>query len=204
MSKTPSNKDVQKLDWVHLPSGHVAQSLWAPLHDGELLAVRSDSFHRSVVLEIDVPHIRAFHGLADDTRFVLAFHHVESARVSAFVAWLGSVPEYADVSREEQTRLINEHQAKGREESFRWSDFVAAFPTNVLDIYSAEVTREENTAAIQIVGLLTGDEFDDRYVTLFLRAKNMLIRQSNDDVALSLEQFIQLGASYWIAWDQTR
>lgn len=150
-------------------------------------------------MEIDVPHVRKFHGFGEGTRFVLVFQGVESVRVSVFAAWPGPVPGDAGTSHAGYARWMKEYPAKGREESLGWGDFVAAFPTNTLDIYSAEIAPGENTAStVRLVGTLQGD--DDRYVTVFLRAEGVLIRQTGDGGDLTLEQFIELGKSYWKAW----
>ena len=186
-------------DWIHLPSFAVPVSLWESLHDGELLGVHSDLLERTIVLEIDVSHLRSFHNLGEETRFLLTLHDVESTRVAAFTVWPGGAPEMAGKSPEEQTLLVAEYQAKWREESVGWNDFVSAFPTNTLDIYTAELVQSEHITTLQLTGSLDGDTFDDRYSTIFLRAKELSIRQS-DGLHLTLAQFLQLGEFYWEAW----
>lgn len=137
-----------KIDWIHLPSTAVPVSLWATLHDGKVLTVHSDLLERTVVLEIDVKHVRDFHQLGDEIRFQITLQGVESGRVSSFSMWPGAVPDVQGKSYQEQKLLMEEYQAKGREESVGWNDFVTAFPANILDIYSAELACDESTATL--------------------------------------------------------
>lgn len=123
-------QNLPKLDWVNLPPGCVAKSLWAPLHDGRLLTVFSDLSQRTVILKIDVPHLRKFHKLGEKARFVITFHEVESVRANKFATSPEPVREFSDETREEQTRLLKEYQAKRPEESVGWGNFVNAFPAN--------------------------------------------------------------------------
>jgi hypothetical protein len=190
--------DETKPDWIHLPPFSDPVSLWKSLHDGELLRVHSDLLERTVVLEIDVSHMRSFHSLREETRFLLTLHDVESARVTAFMVWPGERPEMAGKLPEEQTLLVAEYQAKWREESVGWNDFVSAFPTNTLDIYTAELAQSEHITTLQLTGSLDGDEIEDRYTTVSLRAGKLTVRQS-DGLVLTLEQFIKLGEDYWEA-----
>ena len=195
MTQEPS-----KIDWIHLPSTSVSVSLWASLHDGQLLTICSDLLERTVVLEIDVDHVRDFHKLGDGIRFVITLQGVESGRVSSFSMWPGAVPEVQGKSYQEQNLLVEEYQAKGREESVGWNDFVAAFPANVLDIYSAELAYDDSTTTLYIHGALTGDEYDWKFFDIFIRSQKILIQQSNG-IILTLDQFIQLGEDYWEAWN---
>jgi hypothetical protein len=189
-------QEPSKKDWIHLPSTSVSVSLWASLHDGELLTICSDLLECTVVLEIDVFHVRDFHKLGDGIRFVVTLQGVESARASSFLIWPGAVPEVQGKSYQEQNRLVEKYQTKGREESVGWNDFVAAFATNVMDIYSAELACDNNTATLHLQGTLNGDKYHYTFFNIFIRAKKIQIRQSND-ILLTLEQFIQLGEDYW-------
>jgi len=186
------------IDWINLPLPSTSQSLWQSLHDGKLLSIQSDLMARTVVLEVDVPHIRHFHKLDDGLRFIITFIEVESVRTNTFVEWPGTVPEVQGKSYEEQSRLVEEFQAKGREESIGWNDFMAAFPENTLDIYSSEVAQNESTTAVKIQGVLSGDEYDDKYFNVFIRAQKLVLGR-NDDLTLSLEEFTKLGQDFWDA-----
>ncbi|MES2463985.1 MAG: hypothetical protein V4671_25725 [Armatimonadota bacterium] len=185
----------QLIDWVNLPSNAVAQSLSGPLHDSELLSVRSDSLERTVTLEVEVAHVLV--------PFIMILHGVESARATAFANWPGDVPEVQGMSYEEQNRLTQEFQAKGCEESVGWKDFQAAFPSNTLDIYDAYIARDENHLTLQIHGSLDGNDFDDQWFSLFIRSQRIEFRQS-DGPLLDLEQFVKLSEDYWEAWRTQR
>ncbi len=188
-----------KLDWVNLPPNAVVESLWDCLHDGDLLAVRADLLVRTVTLEIDVAHVRDFHKIGDDTHFLVTLHDVQSVRAATFAVWPGPRPDTSGKSREEESRLINEYQAKWREESVGWNDFMALFPANKFDISNAEIVRGESGVAMQIGGMVDGDDIADQFFTIFLRAEAVSLQQS-DGVSLTVEQLIKLGEDYWNAW----
>lgn len=188
-----------ELDWVHLPADALVESLGASLHDGKLLAIRSDLREGTVLLEIDVPYLRKFHHLGEEVRFWVTLNAVESARVSTFIAWPGPRTNASSLSVEEQNRQIAEYPSKWREQSLDWEAFMATFPANYLDISTAEMSHNENTTAIQLQGELIGEDIEEVYCRVFLRARNMQIQQSNGPL-LTREQFIQLGEDYWNAW----
>lgn len=189
-----------KIDWINLPPHTVPQSLWTCLHDGELLTIHSDLLERTVSLEIDVPHLRQHHQLTDDQRFIFQLQDVESARVSTWAVWPGAIPEAQDKSYEEQNRLVKEYQTKWREESMTWNNFVAAFATNEFDIGDAQVARNESSVAMQIQGSLYGDEFDNQFFNVFMRAKQILIQQNNG-ATVTVEHLTQLGDDYWNSFE---
>jgi hypothetical protein len=184
------------LDWVNLPPDAVAESLWVFLHDGQLLSVRSDLLQRTVDLEIDVPHIREHLQLGNEVRFILRLQAVESVRVTTWSVWPGPPPEVDGKPIEEQNRLITEYKAKWREESASWNDFEATFLSNKLDIYQAEIARQKSSVALQIVGSLNGEEFDDQFFRIFIRAGQTAIEQNNGIMG-SIEHFLEMGKNYW-------
>src|SRR5262249_50862472 len=132
-----------ELDWVHLPSSSATRSLWTCLHDARLESVRSERLERSVTLSFDVWYIRDHHQLPEDLRFRFCLAGVRSVRAVTFVHWPGAGPG-RDVllgkSYEEQTRLVDEYQSKGREESVSWTEFEEAVtPDAFLDLRHAEL-----------------------------------------------------------------
>ncbi len=186
-------------DWIHLPHTSDTVSLWPSLHDGELIGVRSDLMACTIVLEVDVIHLRQFHKLDEDLRFVIIFGGVQSARANAISVWPGPVPEVQGKQYEEQNRLVEEYQAKCREESVRWSDFEAGFPVSTMDIYSADMVCDDRTTTTHLQGHVNGPDYDDVFTSLFIRAREIQFRQSNG-VELTLEHFIKLGVEYWEAF----
>src|SRR5262245_34354063 len=114
-------------DWLYLPVGAKEIQLWDSLHDGQLLSVQSDRLDRTAVLNVDVAHLRKRLAAAENMTFVLRFEGVQSVRAAAFVLWPGEVPVIsAGLPRTEQDRLVDEYQAKCREESVGWEPFEAS------------------------------------------------------------------------------
>jgi hypothetical protein len=185
-----------RLDWTNLPPSSVSESLWASLHDGKLIRVFSDSLGRTIELELDIPHIRQRYNLGDKLHFFITLQSVESVRASTYSVWPGVFPKLEGKTFEEQNRLVEEYQAMSREESIGWTDFEAAFSANTLNIYSAELAQNENTTTLQVQGAMDGDEFDDKYFNIFIRASKILFWQSKS-LILTLEQFVKLGEDYW-------
>ena len=195
----PNNHNVEwtnlpEVDWTNLPDGVEEHSLWECLHDAKLCFIRSDLLERSVLLSFDVFYIREFHGLPLDMRFIFQLDGVQAGRVIRFVQWPGefSVPE--GVSREEESRLIDEFQSKWREESASWNSVEASITTDApIDISDASlVTGQGEHLALK----LTGHDAKDQYLEFFLRAEKLDVLNS-DGSRLDLAQFEKLGKAYW-------
>ncbi len=199
MSEVDTNGKPPTVDWCHLPAGVVAESLWDPLHDGEILSLRSDLMARTVSMTIDVGYLRAFHGLADDARFSFELQDVESARVTSWAIWPGKCADIKGKSRDEQQLLIAEYQAKWREDSMGWTAFEAALAGQAFDISDAEVARARTKTCLKLYGHPLGGEFKDHYFGIILRAGRLVIGLGDDQV-LDLEAFVKLGNDYWEAF----
>lgn len=196
----------QKLDWVNLPANASAESLHAPLHDGKIVSLQSDLLERRITLMIDVPHLRKHHQLANAQRFAIQLQGVQSARANTWAVWPGEMPPYKDKSHEVQARLVKEYQAKWREESMSWNTFLAAFEPPDFDrfnIYEAHIARNKTTTTLQIHGMLNGEEFNDQFVNIFIRAEQISIEQSAEKF-ISVEEFIKLGDDFWRAYEARR
>ena len=175
------------MDWIYLPANAAAlqslQSLWASLHDGELLSVCSNRAARTVTLEVDAAHIRRFQKRGDETRFLITCQGMKSARAYAFFLWEQDAPETPE---------------KWVEESVGWNDFMAGFSPDTLDIYTAEMARGENETVLHLEGNLHGSDIDDKWFQVFLRCEAVAFAWS-DGQSLTLEQFVQSGEDYWQA-----
>lgn len=193
--------DAATLDWVHLPAGVEPMSLWEPLHDGEIRALRSDLLERSVTLEIDVYHLRRSHDLGEDFRFLLRLGGVRSVRATRHAFWPGGFTMPDGTPYEEQRRLVAEYHAKGREHSVDWATLETALedPERFLDISHAELTAGAGTVALRLQCMLDGDEWHD----LYLYAESLEVAGS-DGRALTLEEFLRLGHDYWEAFSRRR
>jgi len=112
--------------------------------------------------------------LPPDRQLLLGLHGVQSARVDHHAVWPGefSVPAGA---REEEARLIAEHQSNCREESVSWSELGRAVTTEckqVIDIADKSlVTSTDNSVALRISGLLNYASYRD----LILRAERLTV-----------------------------
>jgi hypothetical protein len=192
----PMTHNDSQSDWLNLPAGVESQSLWVALHDGELIAIRSNVLKRILTLEVDAYHLRERFRWDDETRIVIELEKVESVRASAWVIWPGDAPDIKTLSLTEQERLITEYQEKWREESLEWNRFEAAFSTNKLDITDAYFAKQNQKIALRIQGFMDGDVFNDQFVTVFVRAQTIRFSLSDGPI-LTAEQLLDLGSEYW-------
>jgi hypothetical protein len=149
------------LDWTNLPSGIQQHSLWECLHDGRLLSISSDLLERNVLLTFDISYIREFHALPVDTRFVFQLGGVQSSRVVGYAKWPGNFSVPSGASRDEESRLIKEFQAKWREESASWTIFEASVTPNAFISISAAwlATGRGEHLALELTGHDRNDEY---------------------------------------------
>src|SRR5260370_34667772 len=119
-------KQIGIVDWMNLPHGAAEQSLWAGLHDAQIVSIQSDLLERAVTLHLESDHLLEFHKLPLDMQFLLRLDGVQSAGVVHYTVWPGEFSVPAGVAREEESRLIAEYQSKWREESLSWSGLESA------------------------------------------------------------------------------
>ena len=182
-----------RVDWVQLTEGATVVSLWESLHDGKLTNIVSDLYERTVRLVCDVYYLRSFHNLPDDLKFNLQLEGVKSARVTKWAAWPGefSVPE--GTGRSEEQRLVDEYWAKFREESESWTAFEAVIANDRPEIQNATLAIGERDSGVALkVEVMLESSFHE----LFLSADRLSLSRS-DHAPFDLEQFLQLGSSYW-------
>jgi hypothetical protein len=182
-----------ELDWTHLPAGSDAESLWDCLHDGELVSCHSDIINRAVTLEIKVHHLQ---GKSDDLRFFLHLDNVESVRANGYYRWPGECIVPKGASREEESRIVEEYQAKWREESIGWLSLEGSLSTDPLQIYDAELARSNGKVALRLSGHLDGERFKDLSCSVFLRGIGISASRS-DGQPFTLEEFMEMGRRYW-------
>jgi hypothetical protein len=189
-----------KTDWINLPAGVEANSLWCTLHDGDIRAIRSDRLARTMTLEIEIPHLCHHHGLAEEA-FTIELEGVVSARATKWVIWPGPVPDTGGISRAEEARLIEEYQSKWREESVGWSDFEAMFAEGSFDISTADAFRDDKSVGLRVGGMMCGDQVEERAVEFTLKASRFAIRH-RQDFWIEFERFVELGEDYWEVWSR--
>ena len=191
------------LDWIHLPPGVQEVSLWAGLHDAQIVSIQSDLLERSLTLHLESDHLLEFHNLPLDMQFLLRLEGVQSARVARYAMWPGEFSVPAGVSHEEEARLVAEYQSKWREESLSWSELEGAITTEckqVIDIADATMaTAHDGSLALRISGLLNYTEFRE----LFLRAERLKLTKG-DGQDLGIAGLTKLGEAYWDAFERRK
>ena len=110
-SAIPNNEAIIH-DWLNLPAGVSAVSLWDSLHDACVISIRSNLLERTMDLSCEIEHLTRFHKLDEGFQFILQILGVQSARVLRYAVWPGECPVLDGLSIEEQRRLVAEYQAK--------------------------------------------------------------------------------------------
>jgi len=188
---------------MNLPPGTAEVSLWAGLHDAQIVTIQSNLLERTVTLHLESDHLLEFHDLPLDMQFLLLLDGVQSARVLRYSTWPGEFSVPTGTSREEQSRLIAEYQSKCREESLGWTDLEKALTTEcqqVLDIADATLaTAADNSVALRITGLLNYAEHRE----LFLRAERLTLTRG-DGRDLGIVGLLKMGQAYWDAFERQK
>jgi hypothetical protein len=191
------------VDWMNLPHGVPEVSLWAGLHDAQIVSIQSNLLDRTVTLHLESDHLLEFHNLPLDMQFLLQLDGVQSARVLHYAVWPGEFSVPAGVAREEEARLIAEYQSKWREESLSWSALESAVTMEckqVLDIADATLaTLADNSVALRISGLLNYTEYRE----LFLRAERLTLSRG-DGQELGIAGLLKMGEEYWDAFERRK
>lgn len=188
------------VDWLNLPPGANAVSLWAGLHDAQIISIQSSLLDRTVTLTLEIEHLRIFYQLPLDMQFVIRFDGVQSARVLRYSVWPGTFAVPPAVSREEEARLIAEYQSKWRQESLGWSELENAVTTahkQVIDISDATLATGPGSVAFRTVGLFNYTTYHE----VFLRAERLTISRT-DAGELPIEELLKMGEAYWDAFER--
>lgn len=197
-SPTVFDEERATLDWLNLPPAASAVSLWDSLHDAQVVSIRSNLLDRTMALTCEIEHLREFFKLDDRFRFNLNLEGVQSARVLRYAVWPGgcSIPD--GLSVENQRRIVEEYQAKWREESSSWADFESGITREneqVFDISHAAITASsDGPAALKICGHLNYAT----YHQVYLRFEKLRVT-GNDGRQFELEEFLRMGEAYWAA-----
>ena len=77
------------VDWMNLPPGAAEVSLWAGLHDAQIVSIQSNLLERTLTLHLESDHLLEFHRLPLDMQFLLRLEGVQSARVAHYAVWPG-------------------------------------------------------------------------------------------------------------------
>ena len=183
--------------WVHLPVCAGELSLRISLHDGDLIAIESNLFTRTLTLRFDVGYVRDFHKLPEDIRLVITVSGVASVRSFRGVPWPGgcSIPD--GTPYEQQQAIVAEYQSKWREESLSWPDF-ETLVNHGMEVSSAALGSTSDAVAMRL-GLLVGG---DSYVEAFVRGEG--INFAIGERQLTPKEFVELGEAYWEAFARKR
>ena len=188
---------------MNLPPGAAEVSLWAGLHDAQIVTIQSNLLERTVTLHLESDHLLEFHNLPLDMQFLLRLDGVQSARVVHYAVWPGEFSAPAGVAPQEAARLIAEYQSKWREQSLSWTELENALTTEcqqVLDIADATLaTAADNSVALRIGGHLNYTEYRE----LFLRAERLSLTRG-DGQDLGIAGLLTMGEAYWAAFEQRR
>ena len=191
------------IDWMNLPDGAQGVSLWAGLHDAQIVSIQSNLLERSLTLHLESDHLLEFHNLPLDMQFLLRLDGVQSARVLRYAIWPGEFSVPAGLSHQEGARLIAEYQSKWREESLSWRELEGAVTTEckqVIDIADATLAAVgDNSVALRISGLLNYTEHRE----LFLRAERLTLSKG-DGQDLGIAGLLRMGEAYWEAFDRRK
>jgi hypothetical protein len=191
------------VDWTNLPHGAEEISLWAGLHDAQIVSIQSNLLERTLTLHLESDHLLEFHNLPPDMQFHLRLDGVQSARVVHYAIWPGEFSVPVGLSHEEEVRLIAEYQSKCREESLSWSELESAITTEckqMIDIADATLAKAgDNSMALRISGLLNYTEFRE----LFLRAERLTLSKG-DGQDLGIAGLLKMGEAYWEAFERRK
>jgi hypothetical protein len=189
------------VDWVHLLPGICGVPLWAGLHDAQIISIQSNLLERTITLNVEIENLRIFYQWPLDMQFIFRLDGVQSARVLHYSIWPGAFSIPPGVSKEEESRLVAEYQAKWREESLSWGDLEKAVTTEckqVIDISDATLaTGQDGSVTLRIAGLFNYTTYHE----LFLRAEKMTISRT-DAGEITVEELLKLGEAYWDALER--
>src|SRR5260370_36517819 len=105
---------------MNLPQGAAEVSLWAGLHDAQIVSIQSNLLARTITLHLESDHLLEFHKLPLDMQFLLRLDGEQSARVVHYAVWPGEFSVPAGAAREEETPVLAEDQSTWRDETYNW------------------------------------------------------------------------------------
>jgi hypothetical protein len=180
-------------DWIHLPIDTKVEPLWECLHDADLKLIKSDLLKRTLILNLHIPYINDFHKFKNEMLFQFLFECVTSVRVVQFSIWPGKFTLPPNISREQESMLIDEYQSKWREESMDWNEFEKEMNSsqNKLWIKDANLALNDTQLSFKSYG-----HVEHKLYEFYIRAERLKILFKNEQL-ISLNDFKKLGREYW-------
>lgn len=169
-------------------------SLWAALHDAELVKVTSDALARSVVFELDILHLREFEHLSPDVRWRIIIDGATRLLARVWQPWPGPCPSLDGLPRDQQSRIVEEYQSRGRRVSIAWDEFERAVTERAVDVGDANL--QPGAGVVAFSGYAHGD--GDRLFEL--EVVGVRVRCERSDLGdVPLQDLCRLGERYWEA-----
>ena len=173
-----------------------AVSLWDSLHDAEIVSIHSDLLDRSMTISIEIEHLSKSHQLGAGFTFTIELRGVQSARVVRYAIWPGGCHIPDGISRDEESKIVEEYQAKWREESASWNEFESGITRankQKFGLCDAAVVKSQSGAtALKLCGHMNHETYHE----LFLRFETLEI-SGTDDKQIQIEEFQRMGERYW-------
>ena len=183
-------------DWIHLPAGVEAISLWTSLYDGRLSRVATNALARTATLEFDVYYLWKFHGLPRETRFQLEFEEVSSLRTTRLMRPSVGFLEIVGEEPRHRAQRLHDHHNTWRKESIAWNAWEREVGSGEgYEVSQAELASDSNVASVHIGGFNEAAVFTDIYLTAG-RLKFYL----NGKTPLTIDEFLEVGGKYWKAF----
>lgn len=185
--------DSLELDWTNLPPGVESISLWASLHDGVLVGLRSDRLARTVDAELEIDHLATEAGLQPNTRFIFHFDQVRSVRARVGKIWPGPEPDLAGLSGEDRTRRTNEDAAKSRWESLAWPEAEQLASEGENHVSDSRLGLADGRVAWEVHACFGADTV---WAVINIAAGRLSVGRS-DGAAFDLPALMAMGRKYW-------
>jgi hypothetical protein len=171
-------------------------SFWDAFHDADVVTIESDAMARRWSILVDVAHLRAFANVGDDVRWRLTVEAVSVLLARTWEPWPGSPPNHEGLSRDQETAVVADYQAKGRTVSLGWSDFELATKANGIWLKDASLREAESSVVLSGYG---HERETGRFLEFEVTGKALRCERT-DLGSVPLAELLQLGAAYWAAF----
>lgn len=194
-----NNKTIN-VDWVNLAPEVSTLLLDVCLHDAEITSIVSSYLDRNVSIEFDISYLRDKYNLDGDQRFIFKLKNVQSLRATTFDHWPGAFELPKNISREEESRLVDEFHLKGIEKSVKWEDAEKMVNNCKLSVSNSELAYSEQSTLVTI-SLHGFEKKNGDFLSLYIRGESIDISR-NDGLPTSLSELIKFGEEYWDSFDE--